>query len=114
MDILRQSVPMKLNNERFNALRKAEEQEAWLEEFYEIGSGSPSRPYIGSKQNILATRDIAALSRFLAGRPFKVVRLRCDNLNTQRKPREKRERLAGQFIKAPRDSVRRISIPIYS
>jgi LPS sulfotransferase NodH len=80
MDILRQSAPMKLNNERFNTLRTAEEQEGWLGEFYEIGAASPSRPFIGSKQNMFATRDIAALMQFLCVHPFKVVRLRRENL----------------------------------
>lgn len=78
--ILRQSAPMKANNEMFNQLRTAAEQEAWLDDFYELGRTHPSQAHIGSKQNILAVRDLAALSRLLAKNAIRVVRLRRENV----------------------------------
>jgi hypothetical protein len=71
-------VPKKLNSERFNQLKTAEEQSAWLEEFYEV-HGVPALTLIGSKQSVLSTRDIAGLERFLLIHNIKVIRMRRDN-----------------------------------
>lgn len=78
--ILRQLVPMKLDNERFNQLKTDVQQKAWLNEFYEIGAEPASRPYIGSKQNVLAIRDFDAMRKRLADNSIRVVRLRRDNI----------------------------------
>jgi LPS sulfotransferase NodH len=78
-DILRQSAPMKLNNEKFNQLPTAQEQIDWLNEFYESGADIASKPYIGSKQNLMAVRDMPALADVLSRNGVRVVRLRRDN-----------------------------------
>jgi hypothetical protein len=70
---------MKISGEYLNRLRTAEEQLAWLNEYYEIGAAEPSHRFIGSKQNMRALRDVGALKRFLNGHGLSVVRLRRDN-----------------------------------
>jgi LPS sulfotransferase NodH len=74
--ILRQSAKMKLANESLNSIRTAEDQAAWFDAFYEAGSASPSQIFIGSKQNMLAIRDDAALVARLRAAKVRVVRLR--------------------------------------
>jgi LPS sulfotransferase NodH len=80
MSILRQSAPMKLDNEHFNRLKTDAEQESWLAHFYELGSDMPSSHVIGSKQNMLAIRDFEATRCRLEEHSIRVVRLRRDNI----------------------------------
>ena len=77
--ILRQSAPMKLANENLIQLRTAPEQMSWFKEFYELDAEFPSRPHIGSKQNLRAIRDLDALQRALTENNVRVVRLRRKN-----------------------------------
>jgi len=79
-EILRQSAPMKLANETFNRLRSAEEQAEWFRDFYEVDAAAPSRAFIGSKQAMMAVRDVPATVAMLRGAGVRVVRLRRDNL----------------------------------
>lgn len=79
-EILRQSAPMKLANETFNRLRSAEEQAEWFRDFYEVDAAAPSRAFIGSKQAMMAVRDVPATVATLRGAGVRVVRLRRDNL----------------------------------
>jgi len=78
--ILRQSAPMKLANENLNNLKTAEEQAAWFHEFYEEDAAQPSRAFIGSKQAMMAIRDVPAMTAALRRAEVRVVRLRRDNL----------------------------------
>jgi len=78
--ILRQSAPMKLANESLNALRTADEQEAWFRDFYETDGAAPAHAFIGSKQNMLAVRDDARMVRAIRDAAVRVVRLRRRNL----------------------------------
>jgi LPS sulfotransferase NodH len=80
ISILRQSAPMKLANENLNGLRTAEEQAAWFREFYEESAVQPSRAFIGSKQAMMAIRDVPAMTAMLRRADVRVVRLRRDNL----------------------------------
>ncbi|HTT97341.1 MAG TPA: hypothetical protein VMF58_04790 [Rhizomicrobium sp.] len=80
VSILRQSAPMKLANENLNALRTAEEQAAWFGEFYEEDAAQPSRAFIGSKQAMMAIRDVPAMTAMLRRAGVRIVRLRRDNL----------------------------------
>jgi len=79
-EILRQSAPMKLANETFNRLRTADEQAEWFRDFYEVDAAAPSRAFIGSKQAMMAVRDVPATVAMLRGAGVRVVRLRRDNL----------------------------------
>lgn len=78
--ILKQSLPMKTDNERFNQLRTAAEQDAWCRNFYEIDRGTVLHTHIGSKQNVLAVKDLPALRRLLSANRVRIVRLRRDNI----------------------------------
>jgi hypothetical protein len=78
--ILRQSAPMKLANESLNAIRTADAQAAWFHEFYETGAAEPAHAFIGSKQNMLAVRDDAAMMELIRSAGVRVVRLRRANL----------------------------------
>jgi hypothetical protein len=78
--ILRQSAAMKLANESLNAVRDADAQAAWFREFYETEAPAPSQRFIGSKQNMLAVRDDAAMVRLIRDAGLRVVRLRRANL----------------------------------
>jgi hypothetical protein len=78
--ILRQSAAMKLANESLNAIRDAEAQAAWFREFYETEEAAPSQLFIGSKQNMLAVRDDAAMVGLIRDAGLRVVRLRRANL----------------------------------
>lgn len=80
MSILRQSAPMKLANENLNGLRTAEEQARWFHEFYEEDSTQPPRAFIGSKQAMMAIRDVPAMTAMLRHAGVRIVRLRRDNL----------------------------------
>ncbi len=77
--ILRQLAPMKLANENLIQLKTWEEQAAWFGDFYETGVESPSRPYIGSKQNLRAIRNFGSLEEMLSIYRVRVIRLRRDN-----------------------------------
>jgi len=80
ISILRQSAPMKLANENLNSLRTAEEQAAWFSAFYEQGASRPAHAFIGSKQAMMAIRDVPAMAAALRRAQVRVVRLRRDNL----------------------------------
>ena len=80
MAILRQSAPMKLDNEQFNRLGTDAEQESWLTEFYELNAKIPSAEIIGSKQNVLAIRDFERMRARLINYGIRLVRLRRDNV----------------------------------
>jgi hypothetical protein len=77
--ILRQSAPMKLANESLNKLRTKEEQNTWFEGFYEVGVPLLSFEYIGSKQSILAIRDVESMKKKIEENAVRVIRLRRDN-----------------------------------
>jgi Stf0 sulphotransferase len=78
--ILRQSAPMKLANESLNSLRTADAQAVWFREFYESDAVAPGHAFIGSKQNMLAVRDDAAMTGLIRDAGLRVVRLRRANL----------------------------------
>ncbi len=78
--ILRQSAPMKLANESLNSIRTADAQAAWFREFYETDAATPAHAFIGSKQNMLAVRDDAAMTGMIGAAGVCVVRLRRANL----------------------------------
>ena len=80
MSLLRQSAPMKLANENLNGLRTADEQALWFREFYQTDAAQPSHAFIGSKQAMMAVRDIPAMTAMLRNAGVRVVRLRRDNL----------------------------------
>src|SRR5207249_2254561 len=79
-DILTQSGPIKLDNENLILIRNAAEQVAWLSNFYEVGSTNPSRPYIGSKQNLFSIRDWESFSLLLVEYEIRIVRFRRENI----------------------------------
>jgi hypothetical protein len=78
--ILRQSAPMKLANENLNSLRTWEEQASWFRDFYETAAEAPAHAFIGSKQNLMAIRDVAAMTGLIRDAGLRVVRLRRDNV----------------------------------
>src|SRR5215469_603882 len=80
LSILQKSAPMKVNNEGLNRLRTAADQESWFRAFYETGKEPASHQHIGSKQNLLAIRDLAGFSQLLLENQVRIVRLRRDNL----------------------------------
>lgn len=97
--ILRQSARMKLANEALNSLPTAPEQEAWFREFYEADARTPSQSFIGSKQNMLALRDAAAIVRMLREARVRVVRLRRRNLVKSAVSQIRAEQYAAKMAK---------------
>jgi LPS sulfotransferase NodH len=69
----------KLNSEKFNQLKTAEEQIAWFRDFYDLDR-APEVRLIGSKQNVLSMRDIGAVVDLVRTERVKLIRMRRDNL----------------------------------
>lgn len=78
--IVKRATRAKLNNEGLNQLRTPSEQEAWFRNFYELNAARPSRTYIGSKQNLLAIRDLHAFSVLLKTAEVRIIRMRRENV----------------------------------
>jgi len=71
---------LKAANENLIRLATAEEQSAWFNEFYEVDAPTPTKSYIGSKQNLLSIRDFDAMQELVRKHDVKLVRLRRDNI----------------------------------
>jgi LPS sulfotransferase NodH len=80
MNIIAQHGPSKLANESFNSIKGTEEQLAWYRDFYEFASERPTKPLIGSKQNVLALSDPEGMKRRFMEDGIRVIRMRRDNL----------------------------------
>lgn len=80
IDILRQSAPMKLQNENLIHVADSQRQLEWISEFYETDRATHAKRYIGSKQNVRSIRDAEAFSLALRGSGVRVVCLWRRNL----------------------------------
>lgn len=80
MNIIAQHGPSKLANETFNSIKSVEEQLSWYRDFYELASGRPTKPLIGSKQNVLALSDPEVMRQRFLDDGIRVIRMRRDNL----------------------------------
>ncbi len=67
----------KYDNERFNELTGADEQEGWLTEFF---SETEELELIGSKQNILSIREPRTVGRVLREHSVSLIRMRRANV----------------------------------
>jgi len=71
-------IKKKLNSEKLNQLKTAEEQVVWMREFYEFDQ-IPDVRLIGSKQNVLSMRDIAVIANLARAERLHLIRMRRDN-----------------------------------
>lgn len=80
MSIIRQAARAKLANEKLARIKGESEQVAWYEKFYELGTASPKKFVIGSKQHVLALANPGDMARRLVQDDIKVIRMRRDNI----------------------------------
>jgi len=79
LHILEQSARIKTDNEGLIHVCDADAQLEWVASFYELNSNCPSRPFIGSKQNMRSICDVGPFTTYLIQSGIRIVRLRRDN-----------------------------------